>query len=171
MENNAITTTNTTTAIQKKRGGGAMQLVRVALFMIKGKSSFKTASAIGPPRPAGRSLWRDLVSSMRPLHHNHTPPPPALTAPPSSSSKAETLTPPVTPHALHDNMSRYASAEDLRELDKGGDDLDVGNNSGGFPNSIDVKAEEFIASFYEQMRLQRLDSVQCHNLMVVGGAD
>ncbi|XP_020243784.1 uncharacterized protein LOC109822036 [Asparagus officinalis] len=68
--------------------------------------------------------------------------------------------PPPSP-CSSDAMSRYASAEDLQSLDKSDDngEEDIGN---GEANAIDMKAEEFIAMFYKQMRLQRLDSLKIH---------
>lgn len=54
-------------------------------------------------------------------------------------------------------MSRYASAEDLQALDTSEDNEEEAS-SNGEPNVIDMKAEEFIAMFYKQMKLQQSDS-------------
>ncbi|CAL9075717.1 unnamed protein product, partial [Musa textilis] len=59
-----------------------------------------------------------------------------------------------------DGMSRYASAEDLQLLDDADDSTEA---DAGAPNAIDMKAEEFIARFYEQMRLQRQESFDGSN--------
>ncbi|XP_058200061.1 uncharacterized protein LOC131315030 [Rhododendron vialii] len=63
--------------------------------------------------------------------------------------------------------SRYASAKDLLELELKGDDSgddddendeDSDNNNNGGDEMIDAKADEFIAKFYNQMKLQHMHS-------------
>jgi Cotton fibre expressed protein len=54
--------------------------------------------------------------------------------------------------------SRYCSAEDLLALDKSNDDTEGAVDEGG-SNVINTQAEEFIAKFYEQIRLQRIQSL------------
>lgn len=94
---------------------------------------------------------------------------------PVSEQFEDVLPPPMSPHGPYspcfssssgDSMSRYASAQNLQELDREGgggndDDCDYGGDE-----MIDAKAEVFIAQFYEQMRLQRLDSINRYNQMM-----
>ena len=66
--------------------------------------------------------------------------------------------------------SRYASAVDLQALDKSeqGENIEVVIEEGCFTcyeeieadEMIDAKAEEFIANFYAQMKIQRLESMR-----------
>ena len=63
--------------------------------------------------------------------------------------------------ASEDGMtSRYASAVNLQELDR----TDEDNDAAIVNANIDAKAEEFIAQFYQQMRLQRLDRLDSIDL-------
>lgn len=59
--------------------------------------------------------------------------------------------------------SRYASAVSLQELDRTEDDdtnaIAACPGAATHDQNVDAKAEEFIAQFYQQMRLQRLDSI------------
>ncbi|GFZ04553.1 hypothetical protein Acr_17g0001250 [Actinidia rufa] len=69
--------------------------------------------------------------------------------------------------------SRYASAENLLDLngetdDEDNDDNDYkGTDDTAGDEMIDMKAEEFIAHFYKQMKMQHLESVQRHNSMMM----
>ena len=56
-----------------------------------------------------------------------------------------------------DGMSCYASAVNLQELNKDNDEDDEYEDGGD--EMIDAKAEEFIAQFYQQMKLQQMDLV------------
>uniref|UniRef100_A0A0E0MVV8 Uncharacterized protein n=1 Tax=Oryza rufipogon TaxID=4529 RepID=A0A0E0MVV8_ORYRU len=96
--------------------------------------------------------WKNLVDGMRPLrlhgHLEYYPPP----SPDRSDGTSMT--------------SSYSSAQDLQELvnGHGKEDEEEEKNSletedgGCSPNPIDMQAEEFIAKFYEQFRLQKSDS-------------
>lgn len=149
---------NEKTIRTKKRG--VLHLIRVTLFMIKGRSASKSAGKGG--------LWKTLVS---PMHHlpQSAPPTPA-----SSDMFHDVLLPPASPAPRSINagdISRYTSAEDLQALERGGRSADEGLDGGD--DGIDLKAEEFIARFYEQMRLQRLDSINGYtynNNLVKSGA-
>ncbi|KAI4381232.1 hypothetical protein MLD38_007326 [Melastoma candidum] len=83
-----------------------------------------------------------------------------------SSSPASVLiplSPDFSSSASDGSMSRYASAINLRELGESNDnDSKAGNgkDDDDGDNMIDLKAEDFIARFYEQMRIQN------HNEMV-----
>ncbi|PON72428.1 cotton fiber protein [Trema orientale] len=68
-----------------------------------------------------------------------------------------------------DTESRYASAVNLRDLDHETDESESEDHhqtssydENGGDEMIDAKAEEFIAQFYEQIRLQRLNSMDRH---------
>lgn len=154
---------NEKTSRTKKRG--MLHLIRVTLFMIKGRSARKSAGKGG--------LWKTLVTAMLPMHHL---PQSALPTPASSDMFHGELLPPASPAPSSINagdISRYTSAEDLPALERGGRSADNGLDGGD--DGIDLKAEEFIARFYEQMRLQRLDSINGYtynnnNNLVKGGA-
>lgn len=181
-----VTTTDTTTTLtlnneptRKKRGG--MNLFRVALFMLRGQAGGAKPKPI-PVEVASRGMWKRLVGSMRPLHLQHNQSSTGLieAAPPTAPDRQmsadqfeDVLPPPQSPHpscssgasSCDDSMSRYASAVNLQELlDRGydndeedeEDEENVHEGGNGGDEMIDTKAEEFIAQFYEQMRLQRM---------------
>ncbi|GAV57020.1 DUF761 domain-containing protein [Cephalotus follicularis] len=159
-----------------KRKRGPMQFVRVALYMLRKKSG-KSSKSIHVD-VAANDILKNLVGSMRPLHLQSDQSPPTCIEPVAVAPKPEpeiieeVFTPPMSPCVSNetssssvassvDSMSRYASAVNLEDLDKNNDSDDeeeeghvYGNNGGD--EMIDVKAEEFIARFYEQMRLQTL---------------
>ncbi|OVA16831.1 Protein of unknown function DUF761 [Macleaya cordata] len=188
---NTINNTNTTTTNNNLNNGkikkrGALHVLKVALFMLRGGSNKKSKSV--QVEVASKGLWKKLVGAMRPLHHHQLPnqnsPPRSIqTGPPTSNPKAndsfhDVLPPPMSPQLVHpdtpsssssvDSMSRYASAQNLQELDR----TEESNNCDivieddyfyGGDALIDAKAEEFIAQFYEQMRLQQLNLLNHHN--------
>lgn len=144
-------------AVKKRRGG--VRLLKVALFMIRRRSE-KSKSV----NMASRGLWKRLVGSMRPLHlQGNTPP--AIELEPNMTPRTERYEDvqfgPVSPRGAAsssssvDSMSRYASAVNLQELDPTNGDEDNEENG---DDMIDAKAEQFIAQFYEQIKLQRMDS-------------
>lgn len=148
-------------AVKKRRGG--MRLLKVALFMIRRRSE-KSKSV----NMASRGLWKRLVGSMRPLHlqgNTPAPAPPAIEQEPNMTPKTELYEDvqfgPVSPRGAAsssssvDSMSRYASAVNLQELDPTNGDEDDEEDG---DEMIDAKAEQFIAQFYEQIKLQRMDS-------------
>lgn len=153
-------------APKKKRSGGAMHILQLALFMLRrrhrsdGKSKPTSFEAQAQAVVSTKGTWKRLVGSIRPLHLQTTSNP----TPPSSVHTSEryedVLPPPMSPArtddlASEDGMSsRYASAVNLQELDRTDEDND---NAAIVNANIDAKAEEFIAQFYQQMRLQRLD--------------
>ncbi|KAJ4955433.1 hypothetical protein NE237_012216 [Protea cynaroides] len=167
-------------SITKKRS--IVQLFRAALFMILRGSNKKSKSV--HVEVASKGLWRRIVGSMRPLHlHDHKlqaePTPPLsitidiLHEPPSPMSP-QTISSPSSSQASNstDSTRLYASAPNLQELGRTAgcnchDDIDeIEEFSDCGDEMIDVKAEEFIARFYEQMRLQRLDSIKRYNQMI-----
>ncbi|BFG43472.1 hypothetical protein CerSpe_297460 [Prunus speciosa] len=158
---------------KKKRSGGAMHILQLALFMLRrrhrsdGKSKPTSFEAQAQAVVSTKGTWKRLVGSIRPLHLQTTSNP----TPPSSVHTSEryedVLPPPMSPArtddlASEDGMSsRYASAVNLQELDRTDEDND---NAAIVNANIDAKAEEFIAQFYQQMRLQRLDRVDSVHL-------
>lgn len=142
----------------KKRS--ALSAILAALFTSQVRS--KEAK---PPSESGTGFF-SIVCGIRPLHHgqfdNNTP----LTPPPRRipTNVDVVLFPPPSPgyvSAEEGMTSRYASAKDLHEIDtKAVEEEEEEEEGEGSSNEIDVQAEEFIAKFYEQMRLQRSDSVE-----------
>jgi hypothetical protein len=154
----------------EKKKRRAMHLVQVALYMLRMTKKPKSLHV----DVASKGMWKRLVSSMRPLHlqSNQT-----MSPPPSVETQSPMVSSPLVEHyedvlpsptassssSSDDSMSRYASAVNLPELDKSNnddddDDDDEDDASYGGDEMIDVKAEEFIAHFYEQMKLQRMAS-------------
>ncbi|GAB2298385.1 hypothetical protein Dimus_032450 [Dionaea muscipula] len=165
---NAATTYRTTKAkkppqcvpSKKQKHSAFDHLIKAALFILRGKgkkSKSFTAS----------STFAKLFFSVRPLHlQDNTlqsppppPPPPALEEVPfiplhevgSSSSLSSAA-------SSSGGMSRYASAQNLQDLDNEEEDEEIENDAyfDGIEGDemIDAKAEEFIAHFYQEMRLQ-----------------
>ncbi|XP_058084108.1 uncharacterized protein LOC131231820 [Magnolia sinica] len=173
---------------------GPFHMARVALYMIRRRSNHKSVPA--HVNVVEKSFWKRLVCAMRPLHHHslqNSPPLPLITMGPATNSFHDVpqLPPPspdFMPRVIEDGMSsRYTSAVDLKELDNdenGGSNVghvivianddeingEDGDEPSG-PNAIDMQAEEFIANFYEQMRLQRMESMDRYNRMFNGGED
>ncbi|KAJ8620461.1 hypothetical protein MRB53_028990 [Persea americana] len=154
--------------------GGPLRLMRAALFLIKGRSPSKSASTVVVKSADKDGLWRNLVGAVRPLHElphctlsPPSPSPPAFSVEPIDSRMDFFHEVPQPPPSLPfgwdevDGMSRYASAEDLTELDK--QEVCCDGNVDGGDDAIDVKADEFIAKFYKQMRL---DSIGHHKSMI-----
>ncbi|XP_038896144.1 uncharacterized protein LOC120084438 [Benincasa hispida] len=163
---------------KSKKSGGAVQIFKVAFFMLRRRRSKKSKASVDMGSDKG--LWRRLLGSMRPLHiqGNASPPTTAQVDMPLAPSESkevfeEALMPLPSPspspspssssfsHTSRSSSfgtSQYASAPNLQELDdntEGDDDENAIENDNGGDEMIDAKAEEFIAQFYEQMRRQR----------------
>ena len=147
-----------------KKRGGSMSFLRAAMFIVRrSPNKKKTPAAVEVAANAMK-----LVGSMRPLHlqeNDSPPPPPTLRVSLSVDNFLDVYPPPMSPSAAStsgsstDGMnSRFASAQNLQDLDRP-DNGDVWGDDGG-DEMIDIKAKEFIAQFYEQIRLERLDSVK-----------
>lgn len=162
-KNKMVNDQGSTNKIQKKRLG-VMHFVRVALYMIRRKSDkSKKSMQIDVP---SKGPWTEVLASMRPLHARSSQcPPPSHEMPttlPMMEGFKDVLTPPLSPVTSaktltqssepDDGMSQYASAQDLQKLVMTTDNKE--NDDKGGDEMIDVKAEEFIAQFYEQMRIQ-----------------
>uniref|UniRef100_A0A0E0JI22 Uncharacterized protein n=1 Tax=Oryza punctata TaxID=4537 RepID=A0A0E0JI22_ORYPU len=169
------TSSNGSRQQDKKRG--AFGLFRAMFMSFNGSASIKkkavaAAAAMGDQKKAEAaggadklagtavvarsssdvSSWKNLVDGMRPLRlHGHLE-----YYPPPSPDRSEGMS----------MTSRYSSAQDLQEHVNGHEkeDEEEENSSsatedgGCSPNVIDMQAEEFIAKFYEQFRLQKSDS-------------
>ena len=172
---------------KKKRSGGAMQILRVAAFMLrrhrssdKFKSKSIPVSLEAEAVASSKSTWKRLLGSIRPLHLQSGSSNPLTPSASYGRSKPErtasferyeeVLPPPMSlawtdDFSSEDGMtSRYASAVNLQELDRTEDDDNAADTNAiaagpGPATTIDAKAEEFIAQFYQQMKLQRLDSI------------
>ncbi|KAG1326213.1 hypothetical protein COCNU_01G001470 [Cocos nucifera] len=149
----------------KKRSGWSF--FQAALFTVRrhrqpDKKAHIHANA--PDSPAEtHSIWRSFLCGMRPLHLQQLEDCPSLLPQPRPVERElfhDTPLPPPSPGCSDDGMSRYASAEDLQALDKSkdGDEEEDATSESRASHSIDMRAEEFITRFYEQMRLQRSDS-------------
>ncbi|KAA8543047.1 hypothetical protein F0562_021458 [Nyssa sinensis] len=167
----------------KKKKRGPFSLLKAALFMTRHRSNGKSKSL--QVEVASKGMLNKIVGSMRPLHlQDDDSPPPLLIAnspSPTVEPYEDLLSPPMSPASSSsssaDSMSRYASATNLQELEKGGEsryasaadlreldneegesDDEIDDNMAG-DDMINVKAEEFIAHFYRQMRIQSQESM------------
>ncbi|KAL5983608.1 hypothetical protein ACLOJK_017696 [Asimina triloba] len=170
--------------IAKSRG--TFHFLRVAFYMLRRRSSNRKPSM--QMQVVEKSGWRRLMCLVRPLHSTslQSSAAPALAIKHHAAAPAEDsfhelalLPPPASPdiapppRVYEDGMtSRYMSAEDLQDLEGGqqggGDGLvavaeEDREESGDANHEIDMQAEEFIAKFYEEMRLQRAESINRYN--------
>ncbi|CAH9140454.1 unnamed protein product [Cuscuta epithymum] len=142
---------------KKKKRSKSFSLLKAALNIFQEK----------PPSPANeksKSLtkkksgdWKAVVGSMRPLTLQDKSPTPSMS--PSCSYENLSIMSSPSPSPSHmscasGTMSRYASVGNLQELDAGSDPDEVFDDFAG-DEMIDVKAEEFIQRFYQQMKLQQ----------------
>ncbi|OEL26276.1 hypothetical protein BAE44_0012704 [Dichanthelium oligosanthes] len=162
---------------RKKRG--AFSLFRAMFMSFSGSDSMKktdgttgpkkklaVAAAADDKQPDGDSpSWTSLVDGVRPLRLRgqdlkYYPPPPP---PPLGHADVyhDVLLPPPSParsgfgfEEVMGMTSRYASAQDLHQMDSGEEEdapaAEGGDDGGCCANAIDMQAEEFIAKFYEQ---------------------
>ncbi|KAK7284601.1 hypothetical protein RJT34_19350 [Clitoria ternatea] len=164
--------------ITPKKKSSPMHALRVALFKMGGKSrkSIKVAQDNNNnDNDSPRSTWKKFVGSMRPLHLQSTRSPRAVSQPasPASSDSKTDIGGSVSdfpteeePFSPSPSSSRYASAVGLNEMVHSDEEnekpeviVEEDEHADTGDETIDAKAEEFISQFYEQMRLQRLDSV------------
>jgi len=153
---------------RKKPGG--MNIFRAAMLRRRRCAKKKAGVSIDSD-PSSRGMLTKVVGSMRPLHlHGHRSPqhPRASgsVTPPSTNEgyEDELLSPVSAPRKMTRSSSRssaseeggswFASAVNLADLDCGSEDSDHDHGIEEGDETIDVKAEQFIAQFYEQMRTQ-----------------
>lgn len=181
MSNNAIVVVHRRKSGIKKRGLQALWAAILLQFKIRApkkatiaahKDNKKENTRESPDK--SETTWKDIVGGIRPLHLQpldyrssiSLPPPP----PPPPFNKEiyhDVSLPPSSPERSSDGTSSsYCSAVDLQALDKSSDDTE-----GAIDGSdvIDTQAEEFIAKFYEQIRLQRLQSLSASNSQTEDG--
>ncbi|XP_073038004.1 uncharacterized protein [Primulina eburnea] len=144
---------------------GAFGLFKAAMFMIRKGPKEKAAKNYSIPDEDSNANWTKLVGSIRPLHMQESvPSPPSSVAsdrtPTRPEMYEETIVPasPATPFSSA-SMSQYASAVSLRDLMDSSDGEEEEDPDEVFDavcgdEMIDAKAEEFIAKFYEQIRIQ-----------------
>ncbi|KAK7392265.1 hypothetical protein VNO78_20697 [Psophocarpus tetragonolobus] len=164
---------NTTCSSQKK-GKGSKNIFKVALFMMRGRS--RKSKMLPVDEEESKSIWKTLVGSMRPLHLQSTQSPPRhhnnnnnislqpkimITSASENSDDAFESASDFT-HSPSPSFSRYASAVGLNEMVQEDDNDKEEDFAKEGDEMIDAKAEEFIAQFYHQMRLQRFDAVDRH---------
>lgn len=144
---------------------GAFGLFKAAMYMMRKGPKEKAVKNYSIPDQDSNANWKKLVGSMRPLHMQEgVPSPPSSVGSDCTPTRRgmydETivLESPATP-ASSASMSQYASAVSLRDLVDSSDDEEEEDPDEVFDavcgdEMIDVKAEEFIAKFYQQIRIQ-----------------
>lgn len=181
VDNNNVSSTIPSTSppptnlpLRKKAGMNTLRWI--ILFFFRGRTARnKKVATIGLAyditKSGKKGLFRKILCAIHPLYHleeNNSilkPPPPPTEAinmvvnerkkSPSASFSSDWLS--------SNRTSRYGSTEDLRGLDTSMDAItsegmdEEKDNNGGAPYDIDLQAEEFIARFYEQMKLQSMN--------------
>ncbi|XP_030543221.1 uncharacterized protein LOC115750177 [Rhodamnia argentea] len=153
----------------KKKPGG-MNIFRAA-WLRRHRCPEKKACGSIDGDPSSNAALNKVVGSMRPLHlqshrsPQHTRVLGSLALPSSNEQYEDVLSSPVSTSckmtclsspssASEEGMSRFASAPNLVDLDCDSEDGDPDHNVEEGDKTIDAKAEQFIAQFYEQMRTQ-----------------
>nr|KYP74220.1 hypothetical protein KK1_006890 [Cajanus cajan] len=168
---------NNKTTPSLKKGKRSKNIFKVALFMMRGRSRKAKALAVDDE---SKSMWRKIVGSMRPLHlqsmhsptrdnnnnNNNIIPQPnkkMITLPLSENGDEGFDSASEFVNSPSPSSSRYASAVGLNEMVQEEEEKveEVGVEKEN-DDDIDAKAEEFIAQFYHEMRLQRLDVMDRH---------
>lgn len=171
MANNAV-------VVRRKQGikrRGLQALWAAILLQFKIRAPKKATIAASKDKKEDKTeftgknetTWKDIVGGIRLLHlqpleyHSSVSLPPPPPPPPFDKEIYHDVSlPPLSPKSSYDGMSsRYCSAEDLHALDKSTDDNECAVDEEGGSDVINTQAEEFIAKFYEQIRLQRLQSL------------
>ncbi|KAL2323689.1 hypothetical protein Fmac_028068 [Flemingia macrophylla] len=160
--------TNQTTRSSLKKSRRSKNIFKVALFMMRARSR-KTKALVKDDE--SKSIWRKVLGSMRPLHlqsnqshddnNNNNdnnvilqPSKKMITLKLSGNNGDEGFES-ASEFAKSPSpcSSRYASAVGLNEMVQGEEEnVEVVKENG---DDIDAKAEEFIAQFYQEMRLQQ----------------
>lgn len=186
MEHKPITTAKSKTqkggdrdGLPKRKKLNPIHFFRAAIYMLTLKSGKSKSAHVDVA-----SKWKKLVSSVRPLHiHSNQSPPRTIETTPAQPEPVaplteviepfEVFTPPLSPaktsiaSSSSGISSQYASAQNLQDLDQSDesdeDDEDRYYDDKVGDEMIDAKAEQFIAQFYEQMRLQHKTYRNHHN--------
>ncbi|KAL4384250.1 hypothetical protein GQ457_15G021320 [Hibiscus cannabinus] len=143
---------------QRKRPA-TLNVVKVALYMLHSKSSkLKSVQLNVVPKFS----WKRLLGSLRPMHLQSNRSPSHIieaTEPGTGLEPEEAILAPSSPIAV--SISSFYSIGDIESPSN--QDVHVTEPSeeecwfdddGGGDEMIDAKAEEFIAQFYQQMRIQ-----------------
>lgn len=157
---------------KKKKRSSSFSLLKAAsmIFRTKQQNNEKQKKKFSdededdsadPKVNQGKNNWKNIVGSMRPLTLQEKSPAvsPSPTVGDLQALIPQGLSSPAPSYmSSTGTMSRYASAVNLQELDvcdseKEEDPDEVFDAITG-DDMIDVKAEEFINQFYQQMRLQ-----------------
>jgi hypothetical protein len=157
---------------------------KVALLMMRGHSR-KSTKTVFPVDDESKSIWRKIVGSMRPMHLQNDQSPPQIINGENNLKKVviekninvdiqdedefdygpESSLPPSPDSSRYASAtnSLYASAVGLNEMVEEEKEEEIVNKDNIIGDDgddmIDAKAEEFIAQFYQDMRLQRMDIV------------
>ncbi|XP_047174431.1 uncharacterized protein LOC124842061 [Vigna umbellata] len=166
--------------LKDEKMSGGMRFLRVALLVMRGRSQKpKAIQQVGQIDDGSKSRWKRVVGSTRPLHLQsnqspcsvsdsasffHSPKWPAM----ECRGNASNFVAEEGPHSPSLPSSRYASAVGLNELVQC-DEENVKQEvivkeceeriHGDGDEMIDSKAEDFITHFYQEMRLQRMNTV------------
>ncbi|XP_026436567.1 uncharacterized protein LOC113334553 [Papaver somniferum] len=160
-----------TTNSKKKKKRSLLKMIKVAIFMLRQTSTTSKET----------SLWKRIVNAVKSFHNDQLHFDENRDYHPRFSIKMAgadvVVKPVVTSDSSSSNSpkspsctSQYASAQNLQELDnseRGG--AEYSSNDEIYIDEdgdimIDARAEEFIALFYEQMRLQRSKSLDDHSI-------
>ncbi|KAK4282546.1 hypothetical protein QN277_013908 [Acacia crassicarpa] len=160
--------------IPRKKQRGPMYFIKVALFMIKTSSD----KSKGFSSSKSKSLWSKLLGSVRPLHLQlqQVPEPqvaklPALIhqSPARTEFSEDYLFSPSEGSSRSTTYTPFSSAVGLNEMAQSEEDdepegVPAASDHWGGDEMIDAKAEEFIANFYNEMKLQRRHSINERSL-------
>ncbi|CAJ2629066.1 unnamed protein product [Trifolium pratense] len=161
----------------KKTSKRSKNIFKVVLLMMRGHSR-KSTKAVFPVEDESKSTWRKIVGSMRPMHLQSNQSPPRIINGENNLKKVaieknnnidiqgkdgfdyepeSLLSPsPDSSRYVSATNSLYASAVGLNEMVEEEKEEEIGDDM------IDAKAEEFIAQFYQEMRLQLMDDIVDH---------
>ncbi|MCH94747.1 hypothetical protein A2U01_0015712 [Trifolium medium] len=170
----------------RKPSKRSKNIFKVALLMMRGHSR-KSTKAVFPVEDESKSIWRKIVGSMRPMHLQSNQSPPRIINGENNLKKVvieknnnvdiqgedgfdyereSSLSPsPDSRRYASATNSLYASAVGLNEMveeEKEEEIVNKDNIGDDGDDMIDAKAEEFIAQFYQEMRLQIMDDIVDH---------
>ncbi|XP_027936013.1 uncharacterized protein LOC114191055 [Vigna unguiculata] len=157
--------------LKDKKMSGSMRFLRVALLVMRGRSQKpKEIHQVGQIDDGSKSRWNKIVNSLH-LQSNQSP---------CSVSDSATKWPATEcggnafvaeeegRYSASIPSSRYASAVGLNQLVESDDEENEKqeviveckeHGDGDGDEMIDSKAEDFITHFYEEMKLQRMNTV------------
>ncbi|XP_014495051.1 uncharacterized protein LOC106756974 [Vigna radiata var. radiata] len=165
--------------LKDEKMSGGMRFLRVALLVMRGRSQKpKTIHQVGQIDDGSKSRWKKVVGSTRPLHLQSNQSPCSVSDSASffyspkwpameCRGNASDFVAEEGPYSPSLPSSRYASAVGLNELVQC-EEENVKQEEivkeceehihGDGDEMIDSKAEDFITHFYQEMRLQRMNT-------------